>query len=180
MLVTLSGAVGSPGVYETEAGTPIEHVLDLAGGAREPLRALLVGGYFGAWREPEPGLRLEGAVGAGVVVALGDSACPVAETARLTAWLARESAGQCGPCVHGLGALAALLERVAAGRPEPGDLPRLARWTAAVQGRGACAHPDGAARMLASAGHEFADELDDHARHGPCDRCAAPSSLRLP
>jgi hypothetical protein len=34
--------------------------------------------------------------------------------------------------------------------------------------------------MLASALEAFAAELDDHARHGPCERCMAPRRLPLP
>jgi NADH:ubiquinone oxidoreductase subunit F (NADH-binding) len=54
-------------------------------------------------------------------------------------YLASESEGQCGPCVHGLDALAGGLERVA--RPERADLSRLERWLEQVRGRGACRHP---------------------------------------
>jgi NADH:ubiquinone oxidoreductase subunit F (NADH-binding) len=175
-LMTLSGAVRSPGVVEAATGVPLAELVD----PREPLRALLVGGYFGAWVEPRPDLRVDHAsIGAGVIVALGRSACPVAETARLTAWLAAESAGQCGPCVHGLGALAGVLGRIAAGRPEREDFARLARWTEMIRRRGACAHPDGASRMLASARRVFAAELADHAHNGPCGACRAPSTLAV-
>ena len=48
-LVTVGGAVARPGVYEIEMGTPVGQVVMLAGGPSEPLQALLVGGYFGAW-----------------------------------------------------------------------------------------------------------------------------------
>jgi NADH:ubiquinone oxidoreductase subunit F (NADH-binding) len=50
-----------------------------------------------------------------VIVALGQEACPVAETARVADWFATESAGQCGPCVHGLDAVADTIQRVATG-----------------------------------------------------------------
>jgi NADH:ubiquinone oxidoreductase subunit F (NADH-binding) len=169
-LVTLSGAVRNPGVHEAAPGARVTDLVEPS----EPLRALLVGGYFGGWVEPGEDV---GPLGAGVIVALGRSACPVAETARLSAWLAHESAGQCGPCVHGLGALAGVLARIAAGRPEREDFARLSRWTEMVRGRGACAHPDGAARMLASARRVFAAELHDHAHHGPCTACRAPATL---
>jgi NADH:ubiquinone oxidoreductase subunit F (NADH-binding) len=180
-LVTVSGAVHAPGVREVGAGTQLTDLV----APSEPLRAVLVGGYFGAWVPAYGDLRLDdrmlaehgAAVGAGVIVALGRSACPVAETARLTAWLAAESAGQCGPCVHGLGALAGVLQRIAAGRPEREDFQRLARWTEMVRRRGACAHPDGAARMLASARRLFAAELQDHAHNGPCAACRTPGTL---
>jgi NADH:ubiquinone oxidoreductase subunit F (NADH-binding) len=119
-------------------------------------------------------------VGTGVVVALGSAACPVAETARLAAWMSDESAGQCGPCTFGLAALAEVLERFATGRTQHEDVARLRRWTALVRGRGACHHPDGTARMIASATRVFGRELADHARRGPCPACAAAPTLRIP
>jgi NADH:ubiquinone oxidoreductase subunit F (NADH-binding) len=188
-LVTISGAVEAPGVYEVASGLPLAELPHVAGGLIESPRALLVGGYFGAWVDEDgAGLTLDdadlrrhgAAVGAGVVVVLGGSACPVAETARLTAYMAAESAGQCGPCVHGLGALAGVLDRFASARTVPGDGERLVRWTEMVRGRGACAHPDGVARMLAGATRLFRAELEDHARRGPCSRCRSAPTLVLP
>jgi NADH:ubiquinone oxidoreductase subunit F (NADH-binding) len=188
-LVTISGAVQRPGVYEVALGTPLRALASMAGGSVEPIRALLVGGYFGAWVDGDGGrltlddgaLRRIGAgIGAGVVVALGESACPVAETARLAAWMSDESAGQCGPCIFGLEALAGLLGRFAAGRTEPGDVDRLGRWTSLVRGRSACHHPDGVARMISSAARVFGRELADHARRGPCRGCRVAPTLRTP
>ena len=45
-------------------------------------------------------------MGAGIVVVLPDSSCGLAETARVIRYLADENAGQCGPCMFGLPALA--------------------------------------------------------------------------
>lgn len=188
-LITISGAVRRPGVYEVPLGTPLRVLLATAGGPAEQVRALLVGGYFGAWIAGDGGditlddgaLRDIGAgIGAGVVVALGTSACPVAETARLAAWMSDESAGQCGPCTFGLEALAELLGRFAAGRTEPGDVDRLGRWTSLVRGRGACHHPDGVARMISSAARVFGRDLAAHARQGPCRACNVAPTLRTP
>jgi NADH:ubiquinone oxidoreductase subunit F (NADH-binding) len=188
-LVTVSGPVRAPGVFEVPSGIPIPKLLEIAGGATEQVRALLVGGYSGAWVEgsgqelalEDASLRTAGAIaGAGVVVALGMSDCPVAETARLASWLSAESAGQCGPCVYGLDSLSELLERTAGGRRVTGDRERLARWTGMVSGRGACQHPTGAARMIASAARVFAAEFEDHARHGRCDACAWSRVLITP
>jgi hypothetical protein len=49
-----------------------------------------------------------------------------------------------------------------------------------VQRRGACAHPDGAVRFVASALNVFAEEFAEHAQDGPCPACARPSELPLP
>ena len=177
VLVTISGAVREPGVYEVELGTPLPTLLELAGGSDEPLRALLVGGYFGTWigagdvdqlRLLNADLRRVGAsLGARAVVALPVSACGVCETARAARYLADESAGQCGPCVHGLSAIAGVLEQIASGRSDARN-SRLPRWLADVNGRGACRHPDGAVRFIVSALSVFADELDRHIGRGQC------------
>ncbi|WP_051470930.1 NADH-ubiquinone oxidoreductase-F iron-sulfur binding region domain-containing protein [Patulibacter minatonensis] len=179
-LVSVSGAVARRGVHEVPVGVPVDDVLRLAGGPGEPVRALLVGGYFGAWIDgaarpalTDRDLRPHGAsVGAGVVIALGASACPVRTVARLASWMSGQSAGQCGSCVNGLAAIAGVLVRLADGDGTPDDLRLLHRWTAMVDGRGACAHPTGTVRMIASAARLFAVDLEDHAHHGRCAACA--------
>ena len=183
-LVTLLGAVRHPGVYEVTAGTPVGGLLDRAGGTSAPLGALLIGGYFGTWARPAvtvplpfsaAGLAPAGAsTGAGVVAALPRTACGLAETARVTRYLAASSAGQCGPCVFGLDAIAGQLERLAAGRPI--DLARIRRWLASVTGRGACRHPDGTAVMVASALDVFRPEIELHTS-GRCSASDPPGVL---
>jgi len=170
MLITMAGAVRRHGVYEIETGTPVGGLIELAGGAAAPLGALLIGGYFGTWAEaaaalPLPfssaGLAPVGASpGAGVIAVLPRTACGLAETARITRYLARSSAGQCGPCVFGLDSIAAQLERLADGGAC--DLTLVHRWLGQV--RGACRHPDGTALMVASALRVFGAEADLHAR----------------
>jgi NADH:ubiquinone oxidoreductase subunit F (NADH-binding) len=189
-LVTLSGAVAHPGVYEIEHGAPLPALIEVAGGSATRLRAVLLGGYGGAWVDgaaiPELALANDrlaahgAALGAGVVVLLSEHACPVAEVARVTRWLAAQSAGQCGPCVHGLDAIAGAIEALAHGAATPGVGERIARWCSLATGRGACRHPDGAVRFIASGLQVFAQEFADHARHGRCDSCSSAPELPLP
>jgi NADH:ubiquinone oxidoreductase subunit F (NADH-binding) len=170
ILMTISGSVARPGVYEIGSGTRLGHLIRAAGGATEPLRALMVGGYAGRWFGVEQALELPlahttlraagGTLGPGVVVALPEGASGVGETARVAAYLARESAGQCGPCVHGLAAIADALAEIGDGRAPPGSHDWVARWSDDVRGRGACHHPDGAARLVSSCLDVFADEID--------------------
>jgi len=176
-LVTISGSVAEPGVYEVALGTPLRKLVAQAGGVTEHVRAFLVGGFFGTWlgeREAadasllEADLRPRGArPGARAIVVLPTSACGICETARAMRYLAASSAGQCGPCVHGLDAIACSFERLAAqqGRDER---KQLARWIAQVRGRGACRHPDGAVAFAASALRVFAREAEQHLR-GRCE-----------
>ena len=185
-LVTISGAVQTPGVYELAFGTPMTDLLAAAGGQSEPLQALLVGGYFGTWVDSRRALELRlsredlrsvgCALGSGVLIALGESACGLHESARVINYLANESAGQCGPCVHGLAAIADSVSALADGVAHPRELERLRRWTTEVRGRGACHHPDGAARFVESALAVFEREIESHRG----SRCAArPAGLPL-
>jgi NADH:ubiquinone oxidoreductase subunit F (NADH-binding) len=189
-LITLSGAVAHPGVYETESGTSLASLLHTAGGLAEPARAFLVGGYAGGWIDASALVTLKltrrdleraGArLGAGIVVALPRNVCPVAEVARVAGWLADQSCGQCGPCIHGLDAVADELDRIRCGSAAPRTLERVARWCAMAAGRGACAHPDGTAGFVTSAVSVFTAEFLDHARYGPCDACDRPPVLSTP
>jgi NADH:ubiquinone oxidoreductase subunit F (NADH-binding) len=185
-LVTLGGAVGDPGVYELGYGTRMADLLARAGGLAEPAGALLVGGYGGTWlsalemeqlvlSEGDP-LLVDGSVGTGVLFVLPAACCGVRESARVLDYLAGETAGQCGPCVHGLRAIADAFGELAAGRADRGTLLRLARWGGDVAGRGACRHPDGAARFLAGALRVFAAEVEEHLR----GRCGAARDGVLP
>ena len=190
MLLTLAGALPQPGVVEVPGGTRLVRALALGGSSAADVKAVVVGGYFGAWLPipaalglalDEPELAPHGAaVGAGVVAAVPDWACAVAELARVMSWLAAQSARQCGPCTNGLPAIAGALERLAAGRAEPGARERIAHWAGLVRGRGACRHPDGAVRLLSTAMRSLEAELRDHERHGPCDACHQSPILATP
>lgn len=190
LLVTVSGAVHRPHVYEIGYGEALGRVLSAAGGATEPLRAVLVGGYHGTWLPGEgtgtlalhdEGLAGHGAsLAAGVIVALGGSACPVREVSRVMDWLAEESAGQCGPCSHGLPAIADLVAAVADGAAPADAQAALRRWGGQLPRRGACSLPDGAVRFLASAMREFAVEFEEHRRLGPCRTCRRAGTLAVP
>ena len=178
-LVTLSGSVRRPGVYEIALGDSLGSLLADAGGLTSDVAAFLVGGYFGTWIPrrldgdvalSDTGLaELGAALGARAIVALPAAACGIRETARIARYLAAESAGQCGPCVHGLAAVAGDVEQLA-GRGAPVDRTRLERRLGVIAGRGACSHPDGAVRLVASGLRVFAEDVE---RHLAGRRCAA-------
>ncbi len=117
--------------------------------------------------------------GAGVLAALPPDRCGVVETARLLRYLALESAGQCGPCLNGLPRIAVAMADLAAGRAEPNVLGDLRRWAGLVVGRGACHHPDGTVRLLASALTTFGAEVEQHLS-GRCSRPGGRPFLPTP
>jgi NADH:ubiquinone oxidoreductase subunit F (NADH-binding) len=178
-LITVSGAVRRPGVAEVPLGLPLASVLAQAGGVRGTAAAVLIGGYFGAWIAGDAAdevtlsdgdlARHGAALGARAIVVLGEGACGVRETARIARYLAAESAGQCGPCVHGLDAVAGDLEQLLLRRRRV-DPALLGRRLAVIAGRGACRHPDGAVRLVSSGLRVFAADVERHLRG---HRCAA-------
>lgn len=177
-LLTLTGSVGQPGVYEFAFGTPLRTVLEAAGTRIDQVSAVLVGGYFGTWLSPSAidrttydtaALRaVQASPGCGAIATLAAGACGLLDLARVTRWLAHQNAGQCGPCVNGLPSIADAVEALYRGDRSGGAERQLRRWMDMVEGRGACKHPDGVVRFVRSGLRVFASDIERHRRHGPC------------
>ena len=190
LLVSISADGVTRRVAEVPTGTTIGAVADRAGVGRDGVAAVLVGGYFGswlpaayAWQLPltHRAMRSAGAaLGAGVVAVLPSSSCGVAETARVLGYLAAHNAGQCGPCLNGLPAIADALRRLASGAWDERWWPALERWMAVVPGRGACRHPDGAIRFASTALSVFAEDVAAHRSGRPCRAWSADPWLPVP
>ena len=159
----------SGAVVEIPTGLPLAALVGAAPGP------VLVGGYHGTWVGgpgslvlTRPSLRAAGApLNAGVVARLPETTCPLAEVTAVAGWLAGQSAGQCGPCYFGLPAVARTLHELLRGASVHDQA--LAR-AGLLRGRGACAHPDGAATFVGSALDVLADEIRVHQQHGHCGR----------
>ncbi|HEX4356608.1 MAG TPA: NADH-ubiquinone oxidoreductase-F iron-sulfur binding region domain-containing protein [Pseudonocardia sp.] len=190
-LVTVSGAVRRPGVYEVDLGSSAGQLVRLAGGLTGPAGGLLLGGLGGSWL-PLAGagplsLAYRGAGGTGPALGLASllvlpaEVCGLAVTSAIVAYLAGESAGQCGPCMFGLPAVASDLTALAEGAPSSSTdrTGRLHRRLGVIPGRGGCAHPDGATRLAASALRVFADDVAAHAAGRPCGRAGAAAIAEL-
>jgi NADH:ubiquinone oxidoreductase subunit F (NADH-binding) len=178
-LMTVCGNVKRPGVYEVDLRATLGGVLAAAGGFVSPPGGALLGGYFGTWLPPAllESLPLDvdvlrtnygAALGCGVLAVLPSGCCGVVEAARIFSYLAAETAGQCGPCVNGLGAIAQVMDRLAYSDSQSGDLEQVRRWIEMVRGRGACHHPDGAVGLLSSALTVFNDHLWTHLNGQRC------------
>ena len=189
-LVTVSGDVPRPGVYEIELGTPIGTVITMAGGPVQRPQAILVGGYFGGWMAPgfawrvplsQPTLRAAGgAMGAGILICLPPTACGLAETARVVRYLAEETAGQCGPCLFGLPVLADALADLAFQGGRRRALGQINGLLPIIERRGACRHPDGATQLVRRALRTFTADALSHEHNGACYRARQAPLLPLP
>jgi NADH:ubiquinone oxidoreductase subunit F (NADH-binding) len=172
-LLTLRGDGRDPVVCEVAFGTPLADVLTEA----EMAQPLLLGGYHGTWLKPAQlrGLTVSrtdiaaagATLGAGVLLPLAPGWCPLVRTQALVDYLAGQSAGRCGPCLNGLPVLAEALGELVRGG---GQVGRVEELCGLVVRRGACAHPDGTARLVASMLTRFPEEVEAHStgvcRHG--------------
>ncbi|MGW5664726.1 NADH-ubiquinone oxidoreductase-F iron-sulfur binding region domain-containing protein [Streptomyces sp. NPDC003758] len=105
-LFCVSGSVERPGVYELPFGATLGELLTLAG-ARERLRAVLLGGAAGGFVRPDEldipltfeGTREAGTtLGSGVVMAFDDTVPLPRLLLRIAQFFRDESCGQCVPC----------------------------------------------------------------------------------
>jgi NADH:ubiquinone oxidoreductase subunit F (NADH-binding)/ferredoxin len=178
VLLSVSGSAKRPAVVECPTGVPLGAVLDICQAAAGD--GVLVGGYHGMWLDAETAYQVPvsreglaaagGTFGAGVVLPLGDGTCPLGEVSRIASYLAGESAGQCGPCKLGLPAIARALASIVDGSGGIEALDAARRAAASVNGRGACAHPDGTTRFVLSALEVFTEDLAAHVFNSTCGR----------
>lgn len=176
-LMTVSGAVDRPGVLELPSSATLGEAL-LAAGSVETPSGVVTGGWHGRWLPwcesvaqawlTRDGLHaVGGRWGAGVVVTLPASVCPLSLVAAVARTLADASAGQCGPCRAGLPFAADELA-AAATLAYPGPaVVEASDALESIHGRGLCAHPTAAAEALHSAIDWARPELDRH-RSGGC------------
>jgi NADH:ubiquinone oxidoreductase subunit F (NADH-binding) len=191
MLLTITGRWAGPRIIEAPLGAPLRSILELPDDQSSRFWGALLGGYGGGWVEmgtlldltlSEPAAREMGAtLGAGIVALLPRSTCPLVETAKVVRYLEQQSARQCGPCVNGLSEVARLCEVLASSSQWlPEGIKPILELCDLIEGRGACRHPDGAARFIRSALRVFGADVKAHLEGRPCGgvRTAPPSSPR--
>jgi NADH:ubiquinone oxidoreductase subunit F (NADH-binding) len=165
-------------VWEVPLGLPLRQLLEPAAGVpMEHLQAVLVGGYHGRWLALPAALDAPlsaeglapfgGGLGAGVLMPLARTICGLEATARIVRYLAGQSAQQCGPCQFGLPSLAQQLHELIQGRGGSAAVTAVRQAAGLVEGRGACHHPDGTARLVRSALQVFEKDVIMHG-HGRC------------
>jgi NADH:ubiquinone oxidoreductase subunit F (NADH-binding) len=190
ILVTVRRGPSDGTVAEVPTGATIGEVLLAANVDVSETQAVLVGGYFGTWLPADLAIQLPlshralqaagGSLGAGILAPLPFGHCGLGETARVARYLADQNAGQCGPCLNGLPSIAGALEQLASGRWDDARWPALERWMGVIPGRGACRHPDGAVRFVASGLATFASDLSRHRAGRSCRGMTASPLLPIP
>lgn len=163
-------------------GVPFKTLLELAGGLRQgrKLKAVVPGGSSMKILPAEAIIDLDmdyeslqkagSSLGTGAVTVIDDSTCMVQTLLRVSEFYMDESCGQCTPCREGTGWMTRLLERLAHGEGQPGDLEKLVKIANNIEGRTICALGDAAAWPVQSYLQHFYHEFEQHLDggcHGP-------------
>ena len=187
MLFTLTGQVCRPGIYERPLGTPISELILTCGQGiknQKNLKAFFPGGPSNAILLAEhlnvpldfQALRKAGAsLGTGAIIVMSEETCMVQAALEYSRFFAKESCGQCPPCVLGLLHLADTIEKIENGEGEAADLKRVSQITEMIKGRGLCYLLTGAAVAVESILAHFRDEFEAHIDAGcPFNLSASP------
>ena len=179
LLLTISGTGIEPALVEVGSGTTLRALLTACGWWHAT--GAMMGGLFGGLADGHildvpvavDDLKAAGsALGCGAIHLLSADDCPVDLAVDALAYLAAESARQCGVCISGTAALASTAAGLRTGVATAEDLAKIERWSIGLPGRGACGLLDAAARVAGSLLSQFRAVVDDHLRWR-CSTCAA-------
>lgn len=176
-LVSVTGAVASPGVYEVALGSTLAQIVERAGGARGTLKAIHVGGPTGGIlpaaradvRLDFDALRAAGThMGSAQVRAIAEGTCIVAEAARLWRYLSKETCGICVPCRVGTARVTGILESVQSSVGRESDLAWLDELGTHMEQFSLCGFGITAPSILRTTMRDFASEYSAHINDGRC------------
>lgn len=186
-LISASGHIQKPGVYEIELGVSVEEFLnsdEYCGGIRKGhhLKALVAGGSSvpilpanlimktAAGEDrlmtyeslSDGGFATGTMLGSGGFIVFDETACIVRNTWNFSRFYHHESCGQCSPCREGTGWMEKVLHRIEHGHGSMHDIDLLVDISKKIEGNTICPLGDAAAWPVASAIRHFRDEFMWH------------------
>ncbi|HUH73246.1 MAG TPA: NADH-quinone oxidoreductase subunit NuoF [Chitinophagales bacterium] len=190
-LISASGNIKKPGVYEIELGITVEEFMysdEFCGGMQYPdrdLKAVVAGGSSvpilpkelilktatGADRLmtyeslAEGGFQTGTMLGSGGFIVYDEAQCIVRNTWNFARFYHHESCGQCSPCREGTGWLEKVLNRLEHGSGRQEDIDLLLDITKKIEGNTICPFGDAASWPVASAIRHFRHEFEYHVKY---------------
>ena len=150
-LLSISGDVDRPGVYELPFGTSVYHLLERAGGLQAA--AVQVGGASGKLINPKDygrEIAYEDLSTGGAVMVFGQERDLLEVVRGFTEFFVDESCGWCAPCRVGTTLVLQRLDALLSGGGANGDLGRLQRLCEDVQNMSRCGLGQTAANPILS------------------------------
>jgi len=169
-LLSISGDCGLPGVYEVGMGISVREVLEMCGA--DEAMAVQVGGASGQMVGPASYNRTidfdDLSTGGAIMVFGPDRSIPEIVSAFMD-FFVDESCGVCTPCRVGTRLLKERIDRIRAGRGEPGDIEELVQLGETIKQTSRCGLGQSAANpvLLTIKGFRHVyDEMVSHDPHG--------------
>jgi NADH-quinone oxidoreductase subunit F len=189
-LISASGNINKPGVYEIELGVPVEEFIfsdqycgGIANGKR--MKACVPGGssvpilpdYLvcktAAGEDrlmtyeslSDGGFATGSMLGSGGFIVYDEHQCIVRNTWNFSRFYHHESCGQCSPCREGTGWMERVLHRLEKGMGNMSDIDLLVEVAKKIEGNTICPLGDAAAWPVAAAIRHFRHEFEHHVLH---------------
>ena len=172
-LISISGHIAKPGVYEIEVGYPWKRLIyddcgGMLGGAA--LKCVIPGGISTkvlTAAEIE-GINLDNteveaagsSMGSGGMIAIAEGTCMVRLLQVMLRFYHHESCGQCTPCREGMGWLHRIIDRIVAGQGRLEDLDQMARISRLQDGNTICGMGDAAGYATLGILAKYRDEFE--------------------
>lgn len=189
-LISASGHIKKPGVYEIELGLPVEEFIysdEYLGGVRDGhyLKAVVAGGssvpilpthlllktangedrLMSYESLSDGGFATGTMLGSGGFIAMDETTCIVRNTWNFSRFYHHESCGQCSPCREGTGWMEKVLHRIEHGHGNSRDIDLLVDVARKIEGNTICPLGDAAAWPVASAIRHFREEFEYHVKY---------------
>jgi NADH-quinone oxidoreductase subunit F len=190
-LISASGHINKPGVYEIELGVPVEEFIysdQYCGGIRngKKLKAVVAGGSSvpilpadlilktaaGESRLmtyeslADGGFASGTMLGSGGFIVMDEDTSIVKNLWNFTRFYHHESCGQCSPCREGTGWMEKILHKILDGNGTLADVDLLWDIQSKIEGKTICPLGDAAAWPVASAIRHFRSEFEEYVRNG--------------
>jgi len=189
-LISASGNINNPGVYEIELGVSVDEFLNspeycggMANGKR--LKACVPGGSsvpilpdylvtktisgedrLMTYESLADGGFVSGSMlGSGGFIVYDEHQCIVRNTWNFSRFYHHESCGQCSPCREGTGWMEKVLHRLEKGMGNMDDIDLLVEVAGKIEGNTICPLGDAAAWPVAAAIRHFRHEFEYHVKH---------------
>ena len=189
-LISASGHINKPGVYEIEMGITVEDFIysdEWCGGIKngKKLKAVVAGGSSvpilpaelilkTANGEPrlmsyeslaDGGFATGTMLGSGGFIVMDESTSIVKNLWNFTRFYHHESCGQCSPCREGTGWMEKVLHKIVNGHGTLSDIDLVWDIQSKIEGKTICPLGDAAAWPVASAIRHFRAEFEDYVRN---------------
>lgn len=190
-LISASGHINKPGVYEIELGVPLEEFIysdTYCGGIRngKKLKAVVAGGssvpilpadlilktaagearLMSYESLADGGFASGTMLGSGGFIVMDEDTSIVKNLWNFTRFYHHESCGQCSPCREGTGWMEKILHKILDGHGSLSDVDLLWDIQAKIEGKTICPLGDAAAWPVASAIRHFRSEFEEYVRNG--------------